>query len=83
MVGIIILLLLRKVNLVRGEMFFFYMIWYSVGRFFIEGMRTDSLYVIGELRAAQLVSVIAIVIGLAFIIYRRTAIKNPPRYLDK
>ena len=81
--GIIILLLLRRVNLVRGEMFFFYMIWYSVGRFFIEDMRTDSLYVIGELRAAQLVSVAAIVIGAAFIVYRRVKLKNPPRYLDK
>ena len=83
LVGIIILLLLRKVNLVRGEMFFFYMIWYSVGRFFIEAMRTDSLYVVGELRAAQLVSVIAIVIGLGLIVYRRVAIKNPPHYKDK
>ncbi len=83
LVGIIILLLLRKVNLVRGEMFFFYMIWYSVGRFFIEGMRTDSLYVVGELRAAQLVSVIAIIIAVVFIVYRRAAIKNPPRYKDK
>lgn len=83
LIGIIILLLLRKANLVRGELFFFYMIWYSVGRFFIEGMRTDSLYVVGELRAAQLVSVIAIVIALVSIIYRRAAIKNPPHYKDK
>ena len=83
LVGIIILLLLRRVNLVRGEMFFFYMIWYSVGRFVIEGMRTDSLYVIGELRAAQLVSVAAIVIGVAIIAYRRVKLKNPPHYLDK
>ncbi|TAA71966.1 prolipoprotein diacylglyceryl transferase [Planococcus salinarum] len=83
LVGIIILLLLRKVNLVRGEMFFFYMIWYSVGRYFIEGMRTDSLYVVGDLRAAQLVSILAIIIAVTLIIYRRTTIKNPPRYLDK
>lgn len=83
LVGIIILILLRRVNLVRGEMFFFYMIWYSVGRFYIEGLRTDSLYVVGDLRAAQLVSVIAIVIAVALIIYRRVTLKNPPRYLDK
>lgn len=81
--GIIILLLLRRANLVRGEIFFFYVIWYSFGRFFIEGMRTDSLYVIGELRAAQLVSVVSIIIAVAFIIYRRVKIKNPPHYLDK
>ncbi|RLQ85087.1 prolipoprotein diacylglyceryl transferase [Planomicrobium sp. Y74] len=84
-VGIIILLLLRRVNLVRGEMFFFYMIWYSVGRYFIEGMRTDSLYVFGieGLRAAQLVSILAIIIAVVLIIYRRVTIKNPPRYLDE
>lgn len=82
LVGIVILLLLRKVNLVRGEMFFFYMIWYSIGRFFIEAMRTDSLYVIGELRAAQLVSVIAIVIAVVLIVYRRITIKNPSHYQD-
>ncbi|WP_422122748.1 prolipoprotein diacylglyceryl transferase [Planococcus sp. X10-3] len=83
LVGIIILLLLRKVNLVRGEMFFFYMIWYSVGRYFIEGMRTDSLYVVGDLRTAQLVSILLIIIGVALIIYRRATLKNPPRYQDK
>ncbi|TWT00083.1 prolipoprotein diacylglyceryl transferase [Planomicrobium sp. CPCC 101079] len=79
--GIIILLLLRRVNLVRGELFFFYMIWYSVGRFFIEGMRTDSLVANG-LRAAQIVSVIAIVLAIGLIIYRRATLKNPPHYKD-
>lgn len=83
LVGIIILVLLRRVNLVRGEMFFFYMIWYSVGRFYIEGLRTDSLYVVGDLRAAQLVSVISIIIAVVLIIYRRVTLKNPPRYLDQ
>ncbi|MGB6407857.1 MAG: prolipoprotein diacylglyceryl transferase [Planococcus donghaensis] len=81
--GIIILLLLRKVNLVRGELFFFYVIWYSAGRFFIEAMRTDSLYVVGELRAAQLVSVMAIILALGLLTYRRVAFKKPVHYLDK
>lgn len=81
LVGIIILLLLRRVNLVRGELFFFYMIWYSVGRYFIEGMRTDSLVTNG-LRAAQLVSIIAIILAVGLTIYRRVAIKNPPHYKD-
>ena len=57
LVGLLLLLVLRKVNLRRGEMFFFYLIWYSIGRFFIEGMRTDSLYLIGDLRTAQVVSI--------------------------
>jgi phosphatidylglycerol:prolipoprotein diacylglycerol transferase len=80
--GVVILILLRRVNLIRGEMFLFYIIWYSFGRYFIEGMRTDSLYLIGEIRTAQVVSIIAIVIALIIIVYRRVTIKEPVRYKD-
>lgn len=83
LVGLIILLVFRRVNLQRGEMFFFYMIWYSIGRFFIEGMRTDSLYLIGELRSAQVVSIIAIIIGVVAIVYRRLKVRPVVHYLDK
>ena len=70
-------------NLRRGEMFFFYLIWYSIGRFFIEGMRTDSLYLIGELRSAQVVSIIANVVGIICIVYRRMKVKPVVHYLDE
>ena len=82
-VGLIIILLLRKVNLKRGEMFLFYLVWYSIGRFFIEGMRTDSLYVIGELRAAQLVSSSRLCWALAVFIVRRYVQKVDVTYQDK
>lgn len=82
-VGLIIIILLRKVNLKRGEMFLFYLVWYSAGRFFIEGMRTDSLYVIGELRAAQLVSAITIIVAIAVFIVRRYVQKVNVKYQDK
>lgn len=40
----ILLLILRRIPYVRaGEVFMGYLIWYSIGRFFIEGVRTDSL----------------------------------------
>jgi phosphatidylglycerol---prolipoprotein diacylglyceryl transferase len=43
-VGVILLLVIRRMKFVRaGEMFAFYFIWYSIGRFFIERVRTDSL----------------------------------------
>ncbi|WP_019414301.1 prolipoprotein diacylglyceryl transferase [Paenisporosarcina sp. TG20] len=80
--GVILLILLRRVNLIRGEMVLFYIIWYSFGRYFIEGMRTDSLYLIGEIRTAQVVSIIAIVVGIAIIVYRRMKTKDPVRYKD-
>ena len=82
LVGLLILLGLRKVNLRQGEIFFTYLIWYSIGRFFIEGMRTDSLYLIGELRSAQLVSIVCIFIGLVAIIYRRINVQPVVKYLD-
>ncbi|MEL4026075.1 prolipoprotein diacylglyceryl transferase [Lysinibacillus endophyticus] len=82
-IGLIILISLRKVNLHRGEIFFTYMIWYSIGRFFIEGMRTDSLYLIGELRSAQVVSILSIIIGLGAVIYRRWKVRPIVRYLDQ
>ncbi|MFC5591654.1 prolipoprotein diacylglyceryl transferase [Sporosarcina soli] len=81
-VGLIIIILLRRVNLKRGEMFLFYLVWYSVGRFFIEGMRTDSLYVIGELRAAQLVSITTIIVAVIIFIIRRFVRKLDVNYKD-
>lgn len=58
----------RKKQKVDGEVFLLYIILYSVGRFFIEGLRIDSL-MLGPIRVAQLISLTSILIGL-FIIYR-------------
>ena len=68
--GFIILITLRR-HLKLGETFFGYLIWYSIGRFFVEGLRTDSLMLTSHIRVAQLVSVILIVISIILIIYRR------------
>lgn len=55
-----------------GVIFLLYLGLYSVGRFFIEGLRTDSL-MIGPLRTAQLISITGIVICVVglFLIYRK------------
>lgn len=44
-----------------------YVLWYGTGRFFIEGMRTDSLY-IGSLRASQLLALLSALAALAVIV---------------
>ncbi|WP_330948852.1 prolipoprotein diacylglyceryl transferase [Virgibacillus sp. MG-45] len=67
---LILLLVLRRKNPLRGNVFLTYIIAYSVGRFFIEGMRTDSLYG-GGLRAAQVMSIILIIGSIGLMIYRR------------
>lgn len=69
-IGFVILITLRK-RLKLGETFFGYLIWYSVGRFFVEAMRTDSLMLTSHIRVAQLVSVVLIMISVIFVIYRR------------
>lgn len=43
-VGLLLLLWLRRRPFLKeGELFFSYFIWYSIGRFFVEALRTDSL----------------------------------------
>lgn len=81
-VGVVILLSLRRVNLRRGELFITYAIWYSVGRFFIEGIRTDYLLIFGVLKTAQVISIITVIGGIILIIYRRKTGLADKRYLD-
>lgn len=58
-----------------GTVFFAYLIWYSIGRFFIESLRTDSLYA-GQLRTAQIASVLFIVMGIGGLIYTQYKSRN-------
>lgn len=73
--GFILLLIIRKKDQYKhtGTLLFTYFIWYGIGRFIIEGMRTDSLYFLG-LRISQIVSIILIIIGIIGLI--RIVIKN-------
>ncbi len=77
--GFVIILILRRTKLTRtGDMIGFYLIWYSVGRFFIEGMRTDSLYIGSTgLRTAQIISLLMIAGGMVFLVINRTIFKQP------
>lgn len=66
----IILLIFRRKKKVDGEVFLLYGMLYSVGRFWIEGLRTDSLMFMG-MRTAQLISVVIIAAFGALMFYRR------------
>ncbi len=74
--GLIIVLVLRRTKFVRrGDMMAFYLIWYSIGRFFIESLRTDSLYLWGTgIRTAQAISILMILAGIILIIINRKII---------
>jgi phosphatidylglycerol:prolipoprotein diacylglycerol transferase len=60
------LLLLRRWNPKKGEIFFAYLIWYSFGRFLIEGLRTDSLTFTGPDWLAGLFEVLWMPMSLLF-----------------
>lgn len=64
----------RKKATVEGEIFILYLMLYSVGRFFIEGMRTDSL-MLGPFRVAQLISLTIITAGGAYLFWKKKKIK--------
>lgn len=53
----------------HGQIAALYAIGYSVGRFWIEGLRTDSL-MLGPLKAAQVVSIVLVLAGAALYFYR-------------
>ncbi|MFC5630489.1 MULTISPECIES: prolipoprotein diacylglyceryl transferase [Streptococcus] len=74
---LIIMVLRRRPNFLKqGEVTAFYLIWYGCGRFVIEGMRTDSLMLMG-LRVSQWLSAILVVLGIIFVIVRRRKASIP------
>lgn len=69
-IGFIILLVVRKRKYIKtGQVVGVYCMWYSLGRFFFEGLRTDSL-MLGSLKMAQIVSIGMFALGL-FLFVRR------------
>ena len=60
---LIVLVLKRLSRVKRGDLTFAYMMWYGMVRFFVEGLRTDSLMFMG-LRMAQVISIIFVVVGV-------------------
>ncbi len=58
-----------------GEVFLWYLSGYGLGRFFIEGMRADSLW-LGPVRISQILAAVCFVIGLLLIIYFRMRKKS-------
>jgi len=65
---LLIIFVVRRFQKHAGVQFFSYFMFYGVVRFFVEGLRTDSLMIAG-LRTAQLVSIAFLIVGVAGIIY--------------
>lgn len=69
---ILLVILYKKKSNEDGIVLASYAILYSLGRVFIEGLRTDSL-MLGGIRVAQLVSITGIIVGVAIIVYIKMA----------
>lgn len=83
-----ILLKVRKKSRFSFETVCVYMIVYGAGRFFLEGLRTDSLYLGGTtIRTSQLLSLILVLFGFCFIAYARyknlKRVELPAELLEK
>ncbi|MFA8439815.1 prolipoprotein diacylglyceryl transferase [Pueribacillus sp. YX66] len=85
--GFFILIFLRKANLKTGELFLGYVLWYSIGRFFIERLRTDSLMLTETIRTAQVISIVLILLAISLIWFRRVSNKQTyetvPKHITK
>lgn len=72
-IGFILICFLSKKRAFKGEIFLYYIVWYGFGRFLIEGLRTDSLYLFNTpIRISQAVAIICVIAGIISIfIFRR------------
>lgn len=82
LVGFVLLHCYLKRRKFDGEVFAFYVAWYGLGRAWIEGMRTDSLYLFGTgIRVSQLLAVVSFVGAVALVAYVRIVRKPQPEQL--
>ena len=72
---VLIVFVVSKVRRFDGQNTCFYFLWYGIGRFWIEGLRTDSLYLFDwqlfgqPIRVSQALSLAMIVVSLVLLVY--------------
>lgn len=73
----------KKLRTFDGEVFLLYVAWYGLERFFVEGLRTDSLMA-GDFRISQIVAAVSCIAALIlFVIFKiLTKKKNIPLYVN-
>ena len=75
--GFVILALISKKRRYDGQIILMYMAWYGFERFFVEGLRTDSL-MIGNIRVSQALSAIIFIASVIIQIVMFSRIKRDP-----
>lgn len=81
-IGLLILHFYSKRRKFDGQIFLMYLGWYGLGRMFIEGLRTDSLYVgSSNLRVSQLLAGICFLAVVIFLVYDKIFREHDPKDL--
>lgn len=74
--GFLLLHFLSKKRKYDGQIALTYLAWYGLGRAFIEGLRTDSLY-IGSIRVSQLLAALSCVVALCVLVWQHFRPHSP------
>ena len=85
LIGFIGLHFFSKKRKFDGEVFLAYVAWYGLGRGFIEGLRTDSLYLFSTgIRTSQLLAFVSCAAAVCFLIWKRHGHADPnERYCER
>ena len=84
---LLILFIVSKGRRFDGENTWFYFLWYGLGRSWIEGLRTDSLYLFNwqlfgqPIRVSQILSVVMVVVAAFMLFYNIKIKKRSPESL--
>ena len=84
---VLVYVISRKAYKFDGQLFMFYLFWYGTGRFWIEGLRTDSLYFFGlelfgaPVRVSQVVALVTALAGAGVLIWQLWFYKGERRAL--
>lgn len=68
LIGVVLLTVFLKKRRFNGQLFLMYVIWYGLGRYWIEGLRTDSLMITSSLRTSQLVALLSVAAGIVLLV---------------
>ena len=78
-IGFILINIFYKKKKFDGQIALYYAIWYGFGRMFIEGLRTDALYIGNTgIRVSQLLGFLLFAVGTALIVYGLIFVKKNP-----
>ena len=84
MLGVLVLYIItRKFRKFSGQTFLCYGIWYGIERAFVEGLRTDSLYIGNtDLRVSQVLSIAIVVVCAVFLVVKLLSLRKKPVLIE-